>query len=75
MGIETWLPALLGQLVRHLLSIAAGLLAAYGVTADQATAVVGPLTAVIVSILMFIISQVWAAKTSKDQLETDPRNL
>ncbi len=75
MGIETWLPALLGQLVRHILTLAAGLLTAYGVTADQATAIIGPATAIVVSIAMFFLSQVWAAKASSDKLKTDPKSL
>lgn len=72
MGIETWLPALLGQLVRHLLTLAATLLTAYGVTADQATAIVGPATAIVVSLIMFLLTQVWGLKAAEAKLNATP---
>jgi len=61
---------LLGQLVRHFLTIAAGLLTAYGVTADEATAIVGPATAILVSLFMFLISQIWSFGSKKAAFET-----
>lgn len=72
MGIETWLPALVGQVVRHLLTLAATLLTAYGVTADQATAVVGPATAIVVSIVMFLLTQVWGLKAAEAKINQYP---
>ena len=62
---------LLGQVIRHLLTLAAGALSAYGVTADQQTALVSSTTAVAVSILVFVIGQGWAY-VSKDKAYGTP---
>ena len=67
--MNEYLSAFLGQVIRHLLTLAAGLLTAYGVTAEQQTALVGSTTAVIVSVVLFFVSQVWASQTGKAQLE------
>lgn len=67
-----WIAILIGQVVRHLLTVAAGLLTAYGVSADQATAIVGPATAIIVSIILFLIAQFWSAVSKNDALNTPP---
>lgn len=67
--MNEYLAALIGQVIRHLLTLAAGLLTAYGVTAEQQTAFVGPATAIVVSLILFAISQFWGAATGKAQLD------
>lgn len=63
---------IIAQLVRHFLTIAAALLGAYGVSAQQQGDLVNSATAVIVAIVVFIISQVWAFKSKKNAYETPP---
>jgi len=67
--MNEYLSAFIGQIIRHLLTLAAGLLTAYGVTAEQQTALVSSATAVIVSLVLFLISQIWAAKSKNDALD------
>jgi len=67
--MNEYISAFIGQVIRHFLTLAAGLLTAYGVTADQQDSLVSATTAVIVSVVLFLISQIWAAKTGKAQLE------
>lgn len=67
--MNEYISALIGQIVRHFLTLAAGLLSAYGVTADQQTALVSSATAVIVSLVLFLISQIWGGFANKAKLE------
>lgn len=67
--MNEYISAFIGQVIRHFLTLAAGLLTAYGVTADQQESLVSSTTAVLVSLVLFVISQIWAAKTNKDQLD------
>lgn len=67
--MNDYIAAFIGQVLRHFLTLAAGFLGTYGVTADQQTALVSSTTAVLVSIILFGISQIWSYKTGKAQLE------
>lgn len=61
---------LIGQVLRHLLTMAAGLLAAYGVTVDQQTALVDSTLAVMLSVIMFLIGQGWSYFSKVDAYDT-----
>jgi hypothetical protein len=50
----------LAQVIRHFLTVAAGALAGYGVTADQQTALVSTSTAIISAVVIFAVVQLWA---------------
>jgi hypothetical protein len=50
----------IAQIVRHFLTTAAGALAAYGVTADQQTALVSTTTAIVSAAAIFVAVQLWS---------------
>lgn len=67
--LNDYIKNILGGVVRHGLTLVAGLLAAYGVTADQQESFVSSTTAVVVAIILFFISQFWSGAAKVKEVE------